>query len=205
MHGTRFSGADVDDESFAVLIDETNHRARNLLAMIEAAIRQTQSTNVEDYRAKLMARISSLRGLYSIAGQAGDHNLAIAELIKQTLHPYCSSGARVIAAGPDLLSPAEIMLCSAPRLQRAGHECQEIRCTELRTRPYRGPVENPTYSRRLRQTRSDLDRARRTGGGASAASWFRFATYQESTWGIRWSAAGLQPIGSHLFDADQSR
>ena len=52
----------LDENGLALLLGELDHRIRNLLTMIEAAVKQTHSTSVEDYRAKLIARIT---GLYS--------------------------------------------------------------------------------------------------------------------------------------------
>ena len=56
--------------------------------MIEAAVRQTQSPNVEDYRAKLMARISGLRGLFEVIGRSDGSIVALAELIEETMRPF---------------------------------------------------------------------------------------------------------------------
>jgi len=53
---------DLDGNGLALLLAELDHRIRNLLMRIEAAVKQTHSTSVEDYRAKLIARIT---GLYS--------------------------------------------------------------------------------------------------------------------------------------------
>jgi hypothetical protein len=52
----------LDGNGVALLLAEFDHRIRNLLTTIEAAVKQTRSTTVEDYRAKLVARIT---GLYS--------------------------------------------------------------------------------------------------------------------------------------------
>jgi hypothetical protein len=42
---------DPGERNLALLLGELDHRIRNLLMMIEAAVRQTHSTSVEDYRA----------------------------------------------------------------------------------------------------------------------------------------------------------
>jgi two-component sensor histidine kinase len=51
---------DLDENGLGLVVDELNHRIRNLLVMIEAAVKQTHSTSAEDYRAKLIARITGL-------------------------------------------------------------------------------------------------------------------------------------------------
>lgn len=54
MRGMHFPEVDLDEQGLALLLGELNHRISNLLMMVEAAVKQTQSTSVEDYRAKLM-------------------------------------------------------------------------------------------------------------------------------------------------------
>ena len=94
---TQFGG-----DSLTLVVDEANHRIRNLLAMVEATVRQTQSTTVEDYRAKLIARISGLRALHEVKGQLDGRKLGMTELLEQTMRPHCANGGRVFAVGPDL-------------------------------------------------------------------------------------------------------
>jgi two-component sensor histidine kinase len=110
MRRTQSSDIDSDPSGLAVLVGETNHRIRNVLAMIETAIRQTQSTDVEDYRAQLMARFSAFRRLHVIPAQSDRHSVKMTELIEQTLRPYCTSSTRVIASGPDFLLKPKLAL-----------------------------------------------------------------------------------------------
>ena len=51
---------DVNKTGVDLLLGEFDHRMRNLLMMIEAIVRQTESTSVEDYRTTLMRRIRGL-------------------------------------------------------------------------------------------------------------------------------------------------
>jgi two-component sensor histidine kinase len=85
-----------------LLAHELNHRIRNLLAMVEAAIRQTESTDVNDYRAKLMARIAGLRGAHELRVLPGGGTLRLAELLEQAMHANCAKGARLVAGGPEV-------------------------------------------------------------------------------------------------------
>jgi two-component sensor histidine kinase len=110
MRGTRFSDVDFDQNDLAMLVGEANHRIHDILAMVQAAIKQTQSANVEAYRAQLMARISTLRNLHVITGRWGAHSLKMTDLIERALRPYCASDARVIASGPDLLLQPKLAL-----------------------------------------------------------------------------------------------
>jgi two-component sensor histidine kinase len=91
----------LNENDVALLLCELDHRIRDLLTMIEAAVKQTHSTSVEDYRAKLMARIT---GLYSFGEFASHYSgrLGLAQLLEQTMRPYCANGAQVVAVGPDV-------------------------------------------------------------------------------------------------------
>jgi two-component sensor histidine kinase len=92
---------DPDENGLALLLGELDHRIRNLLMMIEAAINQTHSTSVEDYRAKLIARITGLYGFCAFTSHSG-RMLGLAQLLEQTARPYSANGAQVLAAGPDV-------------------------------------------------------------------------------------------------------
>ena len=91
-----------DRDVLALVLDEANHRIRNSLSMIEALVRQTRSTTVEEYRAALMARICGLKGLYEVIGRSQASRVDLPELLEQTMRPYCARGGRVLAAGPDV-------------------------------------------------------------------------------------------------------
>ena len=93
---------DLAGDDLALVLGEINHRIRNLLATVEMVVGQTRSTTVEDYRAKLTARISGLRGLYEMISRSDDRKFGIAELVEQTARPYCAKKNRLLARGPDL-------------------------------------------------------------------------------------------------------
>ena len=63
---------DVNETGVDLLLGEFDHRMRNLLMMIEAMVRQTQSTSVEGYRAKLISRITGLYGFCQLASSYGN-------------------------------------------------------------------------------------------------------------------------------------
>jgi two-component sensor histidine kinase len=101
MHARQSAETDLDEKGLALLLGELDHRIRNLLMMIEAAVRQTHSTSVDDYRAKLIARITGLHAFYEFTRPHG-RMPGLAELVDQTMRPYSANGAQVLAAGPDL-------------------------------------------------------------------------------------------------------
>jgi len=85
-----------------LLLGEVNHRIRNLLALVEAVVRQTRPVTVEDYRAKVMARLSGFNGLQWVIDRLDGNTISLTALIEQTIRPYCAKGPEVFAAGPDL-------------------------------------------------------------------------------------------------------
>jgi two-component sensor histidine kinase len=92
---------DLDESGLALLLGEIDHRIRNLLMMIETAVKQTHSTSVEDYRAKLIARIIGLYGFCVFTSHYG-RVLGLSQLLEQTVRSYSANGAQVLAAGPDV-------------------------------------------------------------------------------------------------------
>jgi two-component sensor histidine kinase len=92
----------ITAEDVPLLLKEVNHRIRNLLAMVEAVLNQTQSGSVEDYRAKVTARISGLGEFSEVICRLDAGKIGLAEVLEQTLRPHCASGTHVIAGGPEI-------------------------------------------------------------------------------------------------------
>ena len=110
-HGRhRVSRRDDDADHLALLLQELNHRIGNLLAMVEAVVRQTQSTGVDDYRAKVLARISGFRDFYQVMGGQRGQKVALAQLLQRTMGSYCSQQGRVVASGVDIDLEPELAL-----------------------------------------------------------------------------------------------
>jgi two-component sensor histidine kinase len=92
---------DLDENDMGLLLGELDHRIRNLLMMIEATVKQTHSTSVEDCRAKLIARITGLYGFCVFTSHYG-RMLGLPQLLEQTVRPFSANGAQVVAAGPQV-------------------------------------------------------------------------------------------------------
>ncbi len=88
---------DLRKSGVALLLAELDHRIRNLLTTIEAAVKQTHSTTVEDYRAKLIARITGLYSFCEFPRHYG-RRLGLAQLLEQSMRPYSANGARTVLA-----------------------------------------------------------------------------------------------------------
>src|SRR5260221_14093127 len=90
---------DLGKSGVALLLAELDHRIRNLLRMIEAAVKQTHSTSVEDYRAKLIARITGLYSFCEFTRHYG-RTPGLAQLLEKSMRPYSANPPQVLAAGP---------------------------------------------------------------------------------------------------------
>lgn len=101
MHVPQSPRSDPTEKTPALMLRELSHWIRNLLEIIEAEVRDTRSTSVEDYRAKLMTKISGLAHLHAVSGQSHRGRTGFVELLEKTMRPHSAGGARVLAAGPD--------------------------------------------------------------------------------------------------------
>jgi two-component sensor histidine kinase len=89
--------------SLHLLVDEFQHRIRNLLTVVQCLVSQTDSLTAEGYRAALSARIASLADAYDLIEQTSAQSIALAQLVEQTLKPYAAVRTdRIRAAGPDV-------------------------------------------------------------------------------------------------------
>ncbi len=91
-----------DAEELPLLLHEINHRIGNLLAIIQAVAGQTEATTVEEYRANITARISGLGDFFDVIRRLDAGKIGLADLLEQTIDPYCAGGARAIFCGPDI-------------------------------------------------------------------------------------------------------
>src|SRR5262245_54464921 len=102
----------------SLLVGELNHRMRNLLTMVEAIVGRTQAADVDDFRATVLARISGLHSVLELVGTPDESAAHLADLVEQTLPPYCAasdarraaSEARVQAVGPAVELHARLAL-----------------------------------------------------------------------------------------------
>jgi two-component sensor histidine kinase len=102
MRAQQFAGLELDERALALLLGEFNHRIRNVLTIIQATVRQTQSASVEDLKAKLMARISVLARQYEARPLSGGGKLRLGDLLEQSAGVYAANGALILSQGPDV-------------------------------------------------------------------------------------------------------
>lgn len=97
-----------------LLVDELNHRVKNLLGVVGAVAHQTarSSTSLEQFIPAFNGRLSSLGRAHEILTAATWERASLGELVAATIDPFAADG-RVHAAGPELtLSPRQFLSVS---------------------------------------------------------------------------------------------
>jgi len=90
-----------------MLVEELNHRVKNVLATISAVVSRTQSASVSaaDFVAKLGGRIQSMAATHELISRREWNSIPVRELVQRELAPYMGK-INTDVDGPDLmLSP----------------------------------------------------------------------------------------------------
>ena len=93
------------EERQALLSSEVNHRANNILAVVQAALRLTQAPTVEAFRRVMEGRIGALAHAHNLLAQSRWTGADLERLIGEELRPYLGGDqprARVSGAATPL-------------------------------------------------------------------------------------------------------
>ncbi len=92
-----------------LLTRELDHRARNLLALVQAIVSLSDADTTRDLKAVIEGRIHALSHAHTLLAEARWSGADLATLIKQELSPYCSAEAlRLNVNGPEMrLEPGQ--------------------------------------------------------------------------------------------------
>jgi PAS domain S-box-containing protein len=83
------------------LLKEVDHRAMNVLAIVEGIVRLTRAETMPLYTAAVQSRVQSLSRAHAILARRGWKNVPLADLITSQIEPF---GARRVALdGPEVL------------------------------------------------------------------------------------------------------
>jgi two-component sensor histidine kinase/CheY-like chemotaxis protein len=114
----------ASEEQQRLLSAEVDHRAKNLLTIVQSILRQTQAANIESYIDAVSGRILGLARSHSLIAASRWRGANLAQIVDAELAPYhanegpASDGPHVEAVGPPLtLRPA-----AAQSLAMAIHE-----------------------------------------------------------------------------------
>ncbi|MCX5581751.1 sensor histidine kinase [Kaistia terrae] len=99
-----------EDAAKDILIAETRHRMKNLIASVKAIARQTEVNGVTgaEYRDNFIGRVDALLNAQDFISSNGS-NADLASLLNQSLSPVAGTRATVIPGPPVSLSESQIL------------------------------------------------------------------------------------------------
>ena len=98
----------VEGEILGTLVDELNHRVRNVLQVVSAVARHTlrRATSLEDFGKTFAGRIQALAAAHELVSLGGWHEVPLLDLIEKELVPYATGPGRLVTQGaPVWLKP----------------------------------------------------------------------------------------------------
>jgi two-component sensor histidine kinase len=114
----------ASEEQQRLLSAEVDHRAKNLLAVVQSILRRTRAANIESYIDTVSGRILALARSHSLIAASRWQGASVAQIVDAELAPYhanegwASHGSHVEAVGP----PVSLRPAAAQSLAMAIHE-----------------------------------------------------------------------------------
>lgn len=92
------------EQRMRFLADEVDHRAKNLLGVVQSIVRLTRVEDVAEFKAVLTGRIRALARAHSLLAASRWEGVDLATLVREELAPFERDGAAPIqTSGPSLL------------------------------------------------------------------------------------------------------
>ena len=105
----RISGVTIDitdrklaEERQSYLAREVDHRARNVLAVVQSILRLTKSKSIDDYVAAVEGRIKALSHAHMLLSESRWEGADLGRLVREELDPY-RVGDAVSTEGPETI------------------------------------------------------------------------------------------------------
>jgi two-component system CheB/CheR fusion protein len=92
----------VEGEVLETLVNELNHRVRNMLQVVQAAATHTlrHATSLESFRESFLGRVQALGRAHALVSLGNWSEVSLRELLIKELQPYCATGVdRLILDG----------------------------------------------------------------------------------------------------------
>jgi two-component sensor histidine kinase/DNA-binding response OmpR family regulator len=114
-HLIRLGGVTVDitdrkvaEERQMLLAEEVDHRARNVVAVVQSILRLTRADTIESYVAAVDGRISALSNAHRLLASSRWEGADLLKLVEEEFAPYrVENDLRVVISGPNvMLAPA---------------------------------------------------------------------------------------------------
>ena len=94
------------EERQILLAEEVDHRARNVVAVVQSIMRLTRANSIEEYIAALDGRIGALSNAHRLLAGSRWEGADLTRLVEEEFAPYRAAGnERVSAQGPIILLP----------------------------------------------------------------------------------------------------
>jgi PAS domain S-box-containing protein len=122
----RFAGIDLDitvrkqaEERQSMLVREVDHRAKNLLAVVQSVLHLSRADTAGEFVAAVEGRIRALSRAHTLLSESRWHGVDFGHILNEEIAPFCTGQIhQVTAAGPEIsLRPA-----TAQSLALALHE-----------------------------------------------------------------------------------
>jgi PAS domain S-box-containing protein len=96
------------EERETMLAREVDHRAKNLLALVQATVHLTHADTVQDFKAAIEGRLQALSNAHTLLAQSRWAGANLHTLVKEELAPYHLEGtSRAHINGPELALEAK--------------------------------------------------------------------------------------------------
>jgi PAS domain S-box-containing protein len=94
------------EERQILLAEEVDHRARNVVAVVQSIMRLTRADSIDDYIGALDGRIGALSNAHRLLAGSRWEGADLTRLVEEEFAPYRASGnERVKSRGPNVLLP----------------------------------------------------------------------------------------------------
>nr|WP_306267061.1 sensor histidine kinase [Pararhizobium sp. IMCC3301] len=100
---------DRAEEQLRIVMDELAHRSKNLMAIIQATIRQSArgATSVDEFKEVIVGRIGGLGRSIDLLTQTHWKNISLEGLVKHHLQNFMNSDAQLTVTGKPILLKSE--------------------------------------------------------------------------------------------------
>jgi PAS domain S-box-containing protein len=100
------------EEQQAIIVDELNHRFKNMLTLVQSLASQTvrQSKSLENFNEAFSGRLQALAGAHDLLTQTRSGGIGLSELMMTVLAPFRSPENRIKASGPQIALPADAVV-----------------------------------------------------------------------------------------------